>query len=284
MAPDPHVPDTCLSYDWNPITTAASWVPFLGGLAGFVFAGIIVTLSVRTSGKAEAANALKLLFVAFFSLVVAAYLFATAAGEQTCPRAETEQAYTGAVLATAIVCMITSLSWLIVAYERHHDGVLSFLRKLIYFSLVLATVMLAVSATSYVDSIYQGTNHLTFNITIYIVTGLGLMISSIILVIRRNKVASTRQATWVNALALTSLSYLAIASIVTGVILSIPSKHWYPEPSHWFIYTTGWVVFVLPVAVLGVSLPAIARTPITPPQPSKSGWLGLIRRAQRRQS
>src|ERR1700761_8612030 len=80
-APDP----LCHNLDRSPIAAASSQSSISAILAGFVFAGIIVVLSVRAPLKREAAQALKLLFTAFFGVAVTAYLLADNAGEQTCP-------------------------------------------------------------------------------------------------------------------------------------------------------------------------------------------------------
>jgi hypothetical protein len=100
--------------DWN-ATTAASGQSLLSGvLAGFVFGGIVVVLSTKeSSNRPEAARALKLLFSAFFGLVVTAYLFADQAADTNCLRAQSEEVLAGGLLGTFAIIMIVSLTWLV---------------------------------------------------------------------------------------------------------------------------------------------------------------------------
>ncbi|WP_395111655.1 hypothetical protein [Actinomadura sp. SCN-SB] len=263
------IPDLCRSFDWNPITAAGNWVPFLGVLAGFVFAGIIVILSERPGQGTAATNALKLLFTAFFSLVVTAYLSTIISGEQTCPRANTAQAFLGGILAIAIIAMIVALSWLLVAYQRDNHGTLAFLRRLIYFSLFLAAVMLDVSSAGYLTASYRISDHTVANIAMALVTLAAIVLVAVLVrgksrvrwlewVKSRIRWRDREPSWWVDAVAWSILAYLATASVGIGVVLSISPRAWYPPPL-WLIYLTAWAVLIAPLIVLAISVMAIAQ-------------------------
>src|SRR5262249_4730820 len=100
----------------------------------------------------EAANALKLMFCAFLGLAVAAYLFADQAADGNCLRASSEEILAGGILGTFAIVMITSLSWLVAAYDMQKHDVLRFLRHLLYATSALVVVLLCTSSYSYLQA------------------------------------------------------------------------------------------------------------------------------------
>lgn len=263
------IPDLCHAHDWNPIAAASAQSSIAAVLAGFVFAGIVVVLSVRAhSLKRESALALKLLFTAFFGLAVTAYLLADLAGEQTCPRAETTEALAGSALGAFAVITITALTWLVVAYQRHDDGVLKFLHGLVYVSCAFVILLICTNATSYLSADLPSST-VASGLPIYLFSGLSIL-GGAVWIWRRHRShtkemhlheASTTGNTAVNFCAWSALTYLAVTSVATGVEASLPPRMWYPSPEPWAIYLAAWASVALPLAVLGLAINALARTP-----------------------
>jgi hypothetical protein len=231
------VPDLCHNLDWNPIAAAASQSAIAAVLAGFVFAGIIVVLSVRAhSVQRESALALKLLLTAFFGLAVTAYFLADLAGEQTCARAETTEALAGGSLGTFSVITIAALTWLVVAYKRH-EQVLGFLHALVYVASSFVTLLLCTSATSYINADLPHASQTLADVLIYTAGGLFLTGGALWLWwysrTRRGQKPhnpqhiATTSDTVVNYCVGTALAYLAVSSVATGVSASLPPRMWY---------------------------------------------------------
>ena len=174
MASKLPLPDICThGHDWSPIAAAPSQSLIAGVIAGFLFAGIVVVLSQRTRRHQDSTRALKLMLTAFLGLVVTSYLYATLAGEETCPRAETEAVLNGGVLGICGIVLIVSLTWLVAAY--HTDvKILDFLRGLAYFASLFVVLLLCVSSTGYIDAELPHGSHLVNNILIYVAAGVAI--------------------------------------------------------------------------------------------------------------
>jgi hypothetical protein len=280
VANHPHtlIPDLlCHNLDWSPITAAASQSNISVILAGFVFAAMIVVLSVRAhSLQREAAQALKLLFTAFFGLLVNSYLLGDITGEQTCPRAETTEALTGGSLGTFAVITIVSLTWLVIAYQRHENDVLKILHGLVYVGSTFVVLLLTTSAITYLNVDLYGRSPIAVNILLYLTGGLAITIAAAWIWLRRRRMNSyiaknnpnisitTNRA--VNNCVWAALSYLAVSSVATGVEAALPPHMWDP-PAPWAVYLATGGSLVLPLIVLGFALGALARTkPMTGPE------------------
>ena len=170
-------PDVCTrGHDWSPIAAAPSQSLIAGVIAGFLFAGIVVVLSQRTRRHQDSTRALKRMLTAFLGLVVTSYLYAALAGEETCPRAETEGVLNGGVLGTCGIVLIASLTWLVAAYHRDVK-ILDFLRGLVYFASLFVVLLLCVSSTGYIDAELPHGSHLVNNILICAVACLAVAVA-----------------------------------------------------------------------------------------------------------
>jgi hypothetical protein len=265
------IPDPlCHNLDWSPIGSASAQSSIAAILTGFVFAGIVVILSVRAPLRREAAQALKLLFTAFFGLAVTAYLLADITGEQTCPRAETTEALMGGSLGTFSVVTIVSFTWLVIAYKGYDYDVLKFVHGLVYVSCAFVALLLTTSATSYLnadlydrsdqmaDAFLDGTGILTLIVGAAWIFWLHrrkrpLHIKRTVSDIAVTTDGAVERCVWA------ALSYLALTSLATGVEASLPPRMWYP-PAPWAIYVATGGSIGLPLVVLAFSLGAIART------------------------
>lgn len=267
--------------DWNPVTAATGQYVLSGVLAGFVFGGIVVVLSTKESrNPPEAARALKLLFSAFFGLAVTAYLFADQAADENCLRAQSEEALVGGLLGTFAIIMIVSLTWLIVAYGLHADGVLRFLRGLIYVASGFVVGLLCTSSYTYLDAVLpHGTSNLVLD-SMYVI---GLLIWLAAVLAESGAAAwltawSTRRLKWVNYspgsttgnrtvrssavdwCAWAALGYLALASAADSFVLASSESLW-RSPRLPGIYAVAWSSLLIPLVVLVLALRALALDP-----------------------
>lgn len=255
----------CATYGWSPIAAASSQSAIAAVLAGFVFAGIVVVLTVTTNGrKREAAQALKLLFTAFFGLAVTSYLLAEMAGDQICPRAQTTEVLAVGALGTFAVVMITSLTWLVVAFNRHDYNVLAFLRRLMYVSCIFIVFLLSTHSTSYLQAELPNSRSIV-NIVLYIASGLFLVAGAFWIwrvpkVRSKSSGVSVTSDEAVNWCAWAALTYLAVTSLATGVVESSPPQIWNQYPASWPIYLAATSSLVLPLAVLTMAIRGLART------------------------
>jgi hypothetical protein len=258
-------PGQCATYGWSPIAAASSQSAIAAVLAGFVFAGIIVVLTVATDSlRREAAQALKLLFTAFFGLAVTSYLFAEMAGDQICPRAQTTEVLVVGALGTFAIVMITSLTWLVVAFKRHEHDVLAFLHSLMYVSCVFIVFLLSTHSTSYLGVELPNPQSIA-DILLYIASGLFLVAGAFWIwkVPKERSESSDASITSdeaVNWCAWAALIYLALTSLATGVVESSPPQMWNPYPAAWPVYLAAASSLVLPLAVLTLAIRALART------------------------
>lgn len=114
------------TYDWNPLTTAPLNSQLAGVLAGLVFAGVIVLISVQPeparlpSGvePGRRTEALVLLVGSFLALLMAAFLFGVASGDGVCTRGRTMVLAAGGLLGLGVLSMFGGLCWLIDQYDH----------------------------------------------------------------------------------------------------------------------------------------------------------------------
>jgi len=136
--------------DWSLISSAATLSGFSAVLAAFMFAAMVLLLTrepreyaggkVRSAIDPRIGRPIAFMFTAFFSLVMAAFLFAAMTGEEADkanPRQFIEGAMPALVLALGVMQMAVGLTWLIDV--RDLAGVPIELARLI----VHATVVLA---------------------------------------------------------------------------------------------------------------------------------------------
>lgn len=274
--PSPFV-DLCQTTDWNAVKTAGNWVPFTGGIAGFLFAGLTFLLSATPAHQAAAARGFKLLLTAFFAFVALAYMSAGISGDQVCLRARTAHTLIGGILGTAIIALVVALSWVLVSFGKYAQEALTFLTALSYFALTLTAVMITMSASAF----YRTVNGDAFNIPAASMVATGLLFVAVgawIAVRTRRSLRSMQAAQWtklderqqrrVNQLAGGTLAYLAAASITAGLILTSTSTGW-EHPDAWVIHASAWAALVLPLLVLLPAVGAIAhRVPAAAPAPA----------------
>lgn len=267
-------------FSWSPTDVAPSQSAIAGVLAGFVFGGLVVMLSVRIAARAEqTARALKLLFLAFFGLIVVAYLFADLAGDKNCLRANSEEVVSGAILGTFSIIMIVSLTWLTVAYDVHAHGVLKFLRHLIHVASGFVVLLLCTSSISCLQAEVPHGPSLQVQTSIYLVGGLlylaALPASSQVVALASAQIA--RITEWnapklsrifqlgkqyaVERCAWVALSYLGIAAITDAFVLGLSDTVW-SHPQVATAYALAWSSLLFSLAVLILALHAMA--PVEP--------------------
>jgi hypothetical protein len=264
-------PHLCTTVDWSPINAAGAQSAIAALLAGFVFTGIIVVLSVPSQRHhREAAQALKMLLTAFFGLAVTAYLLADMAGEQACMRAETTEALAGGSLGAFAVITVVALTWLVVAYDYHENDVLTYLRILAYVSSSFVVLLLCTSSVTYLSADMPEASNTITDVLMYMTGGIAVLggggriwwcgkrIWSPASANGIQHVSSTPDRA-VNISITVALIYLTISSLVTGIAASFPGQDWYPYPVRWAVYVVAASSLVLPLIVLIFMLNAIAR-------------------------
>src|SRR5262245_50445631 len=112
--------------DWNALTAAPENAQLTGVLAGLVFAGIVVLISVRPepsrvpggAGPGRRTEALVLLVGSFLALLIAGFLFSVASGDPVCTRGWTMVMSAGSLLGLGVLSMFGGLCWLIDEYDH----------------------------------------------------------------------------------------------------------------------------------------------------------------------
>jgi hypothetical protein len=264
-------PHLCTTVDWSPINAASAQSAIAALLAGFVFTGIIVVLSVSSERHhREAAQALKIFMTAFFGLAVTAYLLADIAGEQACWRAETIETLAGGSLGAFAVITVVALTWLVVAYSHHENNVLTYLHILAYVSSSFVVLLLCTSSVTYLNADMPDVSNTTVDILMYTTGGVAILGGAVWIRWRSKHASSRAPANGQRHVAITSdgtvnfaitvaLVYLAISSLVTGIAASFPGQDWYPFPARWVVYLVAESALVLPLVVLVFMVNAIAR-------------------------
>lgn len=273
------VPGSCSGVsEWSATAVASSQSALAGVLAGFVFGGIVVLLSVRASHGEQSGRALKLLFCSFFGLTVVAYLFADQAGDKNCLRATSEESISGGILGTFAIIMIISLSWLVVAYDVQFDGVLQFLRHLIYFASAFVVLLLCTSSYSTLQAEIPHGPGTGAVVLIYLAGALVWLVALpkgsqavdalTVRMLRSPWLVSSKfgaegsgvsrkKRDPVDRCARMTLAYLAVAAIADAVVLSTPDSLW-GQPNIPFAYLLAWLSLLIPLSVLVLALRALA--------------------------
>jgi hypothetical protein len=250
-----------------------------GVLAGFVFGGLVVVVSVRVATRsAEAARALKMLFCAFFGLVVVAYLFGDLAGDHNCLRANSEEVISGGILGTFAIVMIVSLTWLTVAYDVHTRGVLRFLRHLVYVASAFVVLLLCTSSYSDLQAEVPHGPSLVVVLFIYLIGGLLYLIAIPVgsRVVTLISVRIKRITGWgghessspasntldeengaVSRCIWAALGYLGAAAVADAFVLGSSETLWV-RPSVPGAYVVAWSSLLFSLGVLVLALHAMA--------------------------
>ncbi|MFD9486776.1 hypothetical protein [Streptomyces sp. NPDC059991] len=272
-------PDTCGSgiggIDWSAIASAGAMSAFCGIMAGFVLAGIIVVIGEKNppGGDGHASRGLRLLLPCFIGLATASYLYALTSGELVCSRAITEQLFAGAILAGDAVVVIVALAWLLPAYGRDNNDMISFFRGLIQFAAQFSTLMLIVSASGFNNSVLH---HRAAGWTEAMVWGSGGLLSAAVFffwwkplpaapsprprhqteTLWRDDVLLNRRVRIASWAALYIGGALAVAS---GVAVGIAYDHW-TSLSPWLVDTLGEAGLLLPGGVIVAAVWAVPRS------------------------
>ena len=264
---------------WSATTAGNDQSVLSGVLAGFVFAGIVAVLGVRTADHArEAASALKLMFCAFIGLAVAAYLLADQAADTECTRASAEETLAGGILGTFAIIMIASLTWLISAYNLHQHRVLRFLRRLLYVAGIFVVLLLCTSSYSYMqDDLRQGVSFFGGGFWLYVTGALIYGVAHPVTlrvprrffswmrkkgIGRRHKLTQGRDdgremLTVVDFCAMAALVYLAAAAIGDAYVISTLDAQWV-SPSANGVRWVAWASLVIPLMILMWAMNALA--------------------------
>lgn len=220
------------------------------------------------------------MFCAFLGLAVAAYLFADQAADTNCLRSSSEEVLAGSILGTFAVIMIVSLSWLVAAYEMQENGVLRFLRNLLYVTSALVVLLLCTSSYSYLQADLPGGPSHKMTLWIYLTGILLYVLGQAAIWALRSLLGKARcvhistgpytekekvdqghkKHSVVDFCTRAALFYLAVAAIGDAFVLSTNDSAWKPPPTD-VICAAAWSSLVVPVAVLISAMEARAREP-----------------------
>jgi hypothetical protein len=104
---------------FDPVASAGSYSSLAVVLAGVLFTGVVLLITLRPTAVAgnHRRTALEVMVPTFFTLLVTSFLFGVVAGEQVCRRADVEASSAGALLAISGVATFQAISWLLHSYE-----------------------------------------------------------------------------------------------------------------------------------------------------------------------
>jgi hypothetical protein len=271
----------CVFRDWNPVAASSAESAVAAVLAGFVFSGIIVILSTSPQRRSDAAQALKLLFVAFLGLAITSYLLANDSGEQTCSRADTIVVLAGGPLGAFAVLMLVTITWLVSAYGEQYEDVLRLLQVLIYVAFGFVALLLAASSQYYVSAELGGRHGPSLvSLLSFLIYGVSLVevLAGLAVITRRRNIflkvilsayRRRRPALATAALArrhinhdvdrcfIAALSYAAVAGLGAGVAIGLP-RNWYTPVQAPFVYTAGLAALLLPIPLFVLAARALA--------------------------
>ncbi|GAA1369229.1 hypothetical protein GCM10009661_26410 [Catellatospora chokoriensis] len=149
------------TYDWNPLTTAPLNSQLAGVLAGLVFAGMIVLISVQPEPShlpsgvepGRRTEALVLLVGSFLALLMASFLFGVAAGDTVCIRGRTMLLSAGGLLGLGVLSMFGGLCWLIDQYDHESRRATRVTLFATYFVGFIVIFYLSTTVGGYVDDV-----------------------------------------------------------------------------------------------------------------------------------
>lgn len=148
-------------YDWNPLTAAPLNSQLAGVLAGLVFAGMIVLISVQPEPSVlpsgiepgRRTEALVLLVGSFLALLMASFLYGVASGDTVCARGRTMILSAGGLLGLGVLSMFGGLCWLIDQYDHESRRATRVTLFATYFVGFIVIFYLSATVRSYVDDV-----------------------------------------------------------------------------------------------------------------------------------
>ncbi|GAA1409832.1 hypothetical protein ACFQZ4_04050 [Catellatospora coxensis] len=151
---------TC-AFDGSPLTAAPLNSQLAGVLAGLVFAGMIVLISVQPEPSrlpsgvepGRRTEALVLLVGSFLALLMAAFLFGVASGDTSCARGRTVVLAAGGLLGLGVLSMFGGLCWLIDQYDHESRRATRVTLFATYFVGFIVIFYLSATVRGYVDDV-----------------------------------------------------------------------------------------------------------------------------------
>lgn len=254
----------------NTAAVGSNQAAFAGVLAGVVFAGIVILLSIRSDLSEHSARALKLLFCSLFGVTISAFLLATQAADVNCLRTLSEETVSEGILGTFSVIIVVALTWLVIAYGSHARGVLRSLRLGVRAVSLFIVVQLATSSCLYLKSDVPHSPSISERVLIYAIGFLlwasSLRVSTRIFLpfralLRLNRRTASLRSEGsgrihrVDFCSLASLIYLGVAAIFVTAILAIDTWN---TPQKTMSYIVVASSLILPLSVVTLALHAMA--------------------------
>jgi hypothetical protein len=221
---------------WNPVAAAGPQSGLSGVLAGFVFAGLVVVLSIkpsdseaadfrRSAGASNRSYALQLLSAAFIVFALDSYFSSVTAGELDCNRAYAESILSGGVLGTGAIMLVASLSWLVVAYFDSSEEIRFLFAAIMAGVWIIVLSMLALSGMGEGPAILNNRNQVSVDSAPYIISAPAG--GAVIVIIRRSRKFKDND-TGLSVLwaAIAALGMALASGLLDGLASGIPGSWW----------------------------------------------------------
>lgn len=211
----------CDGLDWSPIASAPVHSAFAGVLAGLVFAGIVLLLSVR-SDQVRRTNALVIFGSSFLVLAFDAFLFGVIAGERICARAWTEMMHAAGLLGLGALGIFAGICWLIDTNDTTAGRMTRFYVITTYVIAIIVTYHVGATAVEYLESVAAYSDTPTWLAGVaraygWILLGCILLIALMLAVRRSRDVVHRRIANrFVTATAYAYVACVVVALYVAG--------------------------------------------------------------------
>ena len=221
----------CDKLGWDPLGSAPLHSAFAGVLAGLVFAGIVLLLSVQAE-RIRRANALVVLGSAFLVLAFDAFMFGVIAGERVCGRAWTETMFAAGLLGLGALGIFSGLCWLIDANDSGDRRTTRFYLSITYVIALIASYHIAVTAHDYLADVAPYADiprWLIDLVRIYEWTLVGLVLLTIAINVLRRRLR--RLAVGVSHRFVINTAYAYVGCVVVSAYMSgrsamVPEKGW----------------------------------------------------------
>jgi hypothetical protein len=257
------------SGNWSPISSSGPESTLSGVLAGFVFAGIVVVLSVRRPDRDMRGSkdgnpriyALQFLLAAFIIFTLDSYFSSVTSGELACNRAYAETVLSGGILGTAAVMLVASISWLIVAYSDPSDEIRIVLKAILVGIWTVIIGMLTLSAVDEGESLLPSNGHSLVNVAPWVI---GIVASLCVILVAKHarRIKDGQLRVHVFRAVLASIAAAFLSGFFTAAASGFTAKWWYRPPSA-AVYVIVALSLLIPLGALLVSVTA-AWTAVSP--------------------
>lgn len=167
---------------FDPIASSVIYSQLTGVLAGVLFTGMVLLVTIKPARAAEEARrtSLEYLVPSFFAAVVATFFYGVIAGEGSCPRANIESLSTSGLIAIVALGSFISLAWLLTSVEAH-AGLADVTAACIAFVGLLVVAQVAITIADTQTRFHQEGTMASILTGAYLLGGLGMVTATSLL-------------------------------------------------------------------------------------------------------